>query len=59
VPQQDPRWAVADPYVVGGVLSEVGFARWGWCDWSPLEGSVCPFDLGLHDGRRRFNLGLP
>jgi hypothetical protein len=41
------------------VLSEVGFAGWGWCHWSPVEGAVCPFDLGLHDGRHRFDPGLP
>jgi hypothetical protein len=50
---------VADPCAVCGVLSEVGFAGWGWCDLSPVEGAVCPFDLCLHDGRHRCNLGLP
>jgi hypothetical protein len=24
-----------------------------------VEGAICPFDLGLHDGRHRFDLGFP
>jgi hypothetical protein len=59
VPQRDPHWAVANPCAVGGVLSELGFAGWRWCDWLPVEGAVCPFDIGLHDGRHRFDLSLP
>jgi hypothetical protein len=59
VPQQDPLWAVADPCAVGGVWSEVGVVGWWWCDWLTVEGAVFSFDLRLHDGRHRFNLGLP
>jgi hypothetical protein len=59
VPQRDPSWAVAVSFAVGRVFSDVGVAGWGWYDWLPVEGAVCPFDLCLHDGRHRCNLGLP